>query len=307
MLGRSVSFGRAVAAGRDVGVTRRTVVKGAAWSLPVIAVATAMPLAAASTVPCEPVAFTITPNPEPPVDQTITLTAAAPNGDVYAVTISSVASATTAIGQSKPSAGTPYSSFNMTTAGSGWNGGSAATGSGDYVFNGFAPSAGAGAIVLNQRAAVSPEPTGTAPLGPDVQTLTFVFTRNGVPFDPVNLRMDIFDITSIATGSTAWRDRYWDAVGFSIAPGTKTYTGSAIGPAYVTGEGAGTIGDPYRRAAAYAPTTSGVISDRFVWPKAPSGLQMQYSNWTSDVTGSVVHGWHFISISGISFDATSCD
>jgi len=41
-------------AGRDGKVSRRTTVKGAAWSVPVVAMAAAVPMASASTVACPP-------------------------------------------------------------------------------------------------------------------------------------------------------------------------------------------------------------------------------------------------------------
>lgn len=285
---------------------RRTVVRGAAWTVPVIAVAAAAPLAAASAPnPCVPVSFIIKPeNSQAPADQTVVLSSSDSAGNVYSVTISSVATSTTAIGQSNPSV--PYTAFNMNTSGNGWNGTSRTDGSRDYIYTGFAPSAGAGAIVLNQRAAVSPEPTGTEPLGLDEQTLTFMFTKNGVVFDPVSLSLDIFDITSVsragsaAPGTGAWREGYWDAVGFSTKPATIVYTGTV---ATYSGAGAGTFADPYRRAGENQLTLGGgnVVSDSFTFASFPSGTTMKYLNYGNE------RGWHFISISGLSFQVEDCD
>lgn len=301
------------------GVSRRAVLKSAAWATPVVAAAVAVPQAMASTQPpCTPVTFTILPDQPSPESQSVTLTASDPLGNIYTCTISSTIGANTVIGQSRPSTGDAnwpevgYTTFNMNTTGSGWNGGEADDGRWDRVYTGFGPTA----IVLNQRAKVDPEPNGMVPLGADEQTLTFAFTMNGAPYDPENLSVDIFDITSVKftprpntnpgdgsgwhpnAGPTGWRVNYWDAVGFSVPPSSIAFTGASP---YGPGVGAGTIADPYRRANEHEPTvSSGVTSDRFTFPSFPTGTTMKYTNWNN------TRGWHFISISGIQFDATHC-
>lgn len=307
-------------------VSRRTVVKGAAWSVPVIAATIAAPRSVASPAGCAPFTFAITPSiPEAPDSQTIVLAGTDDDGNEITVTITSALNATTTIGQERPASpvddanypALPYKSYNLSTAGSGWNGGEADDGRWDYQYSGFAPAAGAGAIVLNQRAAVQPEPDGAVPQGPDMQTLTFVFTRNGVSFDPENLRLDIFDITSAyvparpntdpgdgspwhpEAGPLGWRQIYWDAIGFSQPPSSIAFTGTTTG--YGQGVGAGTLTDPYHRTEGNQPTEAGsVVSDRFTFASFPSGTTMQYTNHDGR------HGWHFVSISGISFDISNC-
>jgi len=279
------------------GLSRRTLMKGAAWGVPAVAVAVATPVAAAS---CIPVSIVIDPGQTTaPDDQTLVLTGTDTSGTVYTITVTSThETTTTTIGQSRPGdSPIPYTSYNLNTAGNGWNGGIADDGSQDYPFPEFAPGAGVGAIVLNQRGAVDPEPTGTIPLGADLQTLTFTFEAGGASIDPTNLVMDVFDITS-GKAEEGWRQNYWDAVGFSVTPSSIAYMGTA---AYGQGDGAGTLADPYRRTDQEQPTDpDGTVTDRFVFASFPSGSQLQYTNYND------LHGWHFISISGIRFDAESC-
>lgn len=289
---------------------RRSVLTGAAWSAPIIALGVAAPVAAASgTSPCVPVKFAIPLNQ--PSSNSVVLTHTDPLGHVYVLTISSAVTANTAVGQSRPATGTPYTSTNLSTTGSGWNGGFNPNGSEDALFTNFAPSASAGAIVLNQRTTTSPEPNGTVPdAGSDQQTLTFTFTKNGALYNPKDLTIDIFDITSLRTAPNntplSWRNRYRDMVGFSQQPSEIT----TVGP-YVKGAGTGTIASPYRRSGDNSPTT-GVdpILDTFVFDSFPSGSTMVYRNGVftnSDGTASVSgKGWHFISISGIQFISEDC-
>jgi len=260
---------------------------------------------------------------EAPASQTIVLTALGGDGAEYQTTISSAISATTAIAQGRIDNGDPSRppvptvGYNLSTAGRGWQGGEADDGRWDTQYVDFAPGAGAGAIVLNQRAAVSPEPQGAVPLGADLQTLTFTFTRDGQIFNPTNLSMDVFDITSAFSeprpntnpgdggpwhpnaGPEGWRWNYWDAVGFNVQPSSMAYIGDVA--AYTQGAGAGTLSDPYRRVDGSQPTRAGgVVSDRFTFASFPSGSTMQYSNHDGR------RGWHFISISGIRFDSGGC-
>lgn len=293
---------------RDNGISRRLVVKGAAWSIPVIAAATAVPMAAASAPPCSPVTFPIMPGDQTtaPEPQSVSLSTQGPDGSTYVVTISSAASTTTTVGQSGGLDGLPYTSFNLTTSGNGWAGNVAPDGSQDYTFGGFLPPTG-GAIVLNQRAAVDPEPSGTAAIGSDLQTLTFVITKDGEVINPANFSMEIFDITSyvgvIPPGGDPYggngRGAYWDAVGFSLAPTSIAFTGSP--GAATTGSGTGTLADPYHRSGSQEATPgSGYVSDTFTFATFPSGSTMQYSNYDGMV------GWHFIAISSVTFDVPGC-
>lgn len=279
------------------GVSRRTVVKGAAWSVPVIAAAVAAPAAAASGIECEPVVLTISPNAQETGTNSLTLTQVV-NGHTYAVTLSSALGDTTVTGQRWPYApGTAVENFNLSTAGYGWAGGDQADGSADGIFADFLP-AGSGAIVLNQRTMTDPEPEGEGALdGVDLQTITFTFTRNGTPFNPTALSFEVFDITS-ASG-TSWRSQYWDAVGFSVPPSSAQLVMGP--PGYATGVGAGTFSDPYRREGFNQQTSplSNTI-DRFTFASFPSGSQMQYSNWWAG------RGWHYIAISGITFQYEGC-
>lgn len=291
---------------RPGAVSRRTVTKGAAWVVPVIAVGVAAPSASASTG-CQPLNVVI---PSGDVSgNPITLTGQGSDGSVYTVTIGSDLASNTVVGQSRDASvyeGTnlpaiPYASYNLTTAGDGWNGGRSDAGDLDFVFTGFGPGSG-GAVVLNQRTKTTAGTSdGTVPMtGVDSQTLTFIFAKDGVAFDPTDLSITVFDITSGLAdpdptyGPLGWRDDYWDAVGFSATPTSITYTGTIA--AYAQSAGSGTIADPYRRAGSSQPTLSGeTVTDVFAFDSFPSGSQMVYSN------AGDRHGWHFISISGISF------
>lgn len=288
------------------GLHRRQVVKGIAWSVPVLTASAALPRSAASTVPCVPVTFSISPDqttaPDP---QTISLSTVGADGSTYVVTITSAISATTTIGQANPTSGVPYTSYNLSTAGNGWvgNGGPDGNdGSTDYVFSGFLPPTGSGAIVLNQRAAVDPEPTGSTPLGPDQQTLTFTITKDGTVIDPANLSLDVFDISSYEGESPTdgnWRGIHWDAVGFSTTPSTIAFTGTA--GVSTTGTGSGSLADPYHRTGSQEATPpDGFLEDRFTFATFPSGTTMQYTSFDG------MTGWHFIAISGITFDLPNC-
>lgn len=302
-------------------ISRRTLVRGAAWSVPVIAAATVVPQSVASGASlCEPVEFTIGSGQPAPGDNFLEFAAQDEQGNNYTIAISSEIGASTTVGQKRDPIPNypeiPYVSYNMNTSGDGWQGTEADDGRWDNVFSGFAPD-GAGAIVLNQRASVSPEPNGHVPNGSDIQTLTLEFTKNGQVFNPANLVLDIFDITSVhqaprpntnpgdgspwhpASGPLGWRQNYWDAVGFGIAPTVIEYTGTVA--EYGQGAGSGTHSDPYRRREPLQPTQrSETVSDRFTFSSFPSGTTMTFTNFNNE------RGWHFISISGIRFDADEC-
>lgn len=44
-----------------------------------------------------------------------------------------------------------------------------------------------------------------------------------------------------------------------------------------------------------------VVSDRFTFARFPSGTTMKYLNYGNE------RGWHFISISGLSFEVEHCE
>lgn len=274
---------------RTVGGTpsRRALVRGAAWTVPVVAFASAAPTASASQ-PCVPT--TVQLNPSTSSTNPLVLTSVGPNGEIYTVTISSTASANTAKGQTDTS-GT-FVDYNFTQNQQGWRGSNVNSQASDVKVSGFGEP---GAIVLNQRARATSTAPGSTPLpGAVSQTLTFSFAKDGVPFDPTNLSLTVFDISSAGNG-TIWRSTYWDAVGFSVAP-------SAIVSATNPGTGTGTTADPFHRATGTEGTGSSPVpfSDQFTFDAFPSGSQMVYSQ------NAGRQGWQFISISAISFTEETC-
>ncbi|GAA2899067.1 hypothetical protein [Microbacterium esteraromaticum] len=254
-------------------VSRRTVVRGFAWSVPILAAAAAAPAWAVSGCRTFTTSFTTSstvqnPTRLPATDGTRNLT----------VELTAVSGANTTVTQNGQT-------FNMTRSASGWNGGWSDDSAGDWVFTDFGP---AGSIVLNQRSTTD---ASNQPIGSPTQTVTLTFLDGSTPVSVSNLRIDVYDITSANT--PRWRDSYWDAVGFNIAP-------SSILPApgKDQGLGAGTIADPFRRSTAGLSTGTGPYQDRFTFTTVPSsGLQLRYTSHQQK------SGWQFISIAGITFDA----
>lgn len=260
------------------GIRRRTLLKAAAWSVPVMSLAVATPLAAASQALCDTdfaVQFTVGPGGASPA----TLTATSPDSaEVYTVQISSALGANTTTTQAG-------ASYNFSQNGSGWNGGTDPIGNTDYVFTGFGP---AGALVLSQRVQGSNAPIGP---GADSQQLTFTFTSSlGTVVNPTDFQIQVFDISSAT--ANIWRSNYWDTVGFSVAPDTITHA-----PLRDPGLGAGTLADPFRRTGGNIQTGQGPFVDTFQFASFPSSSTMTYSQAAGR------QGWHFIAISGISFTA----
>ncbi|PPG28628.1 hypothetical protein C5E10_13655 [Pseudoclavibacter sp. RFBG4] len=265
------------------GVSRRTIVAGAAWTAPVIAATIAVPSAAASDN-CPTGTFTTQFTTGQGAGNPIILQATSPDtAEIYTVRITSVLDAGTTATQNG-------STFNMSQSASGWNGGWAADGSEDYIFNDFGQ---AGALVLNQRKTGTTSPSGT---GADGQQLTFeFFDSTGRTVSPSNVQFDIFDISSGAN-LPAWRPHYWDAVGFSVPP-----TSIVSAPGGDTGMGSGTIANPFGRSVGTLSTGSGPWRDQFSFASFPSGSTMRYTQLDGR------QGWHFVSISGLRFDAqVSC-
>ncbi|PPF84889.1 hypothetical protein C5E07_05145 [Pseudoclavibacter sp. RFBJ3] len=177
-------------------------------------------------------------------------------------------------------------SFNMSQTASGWNGGAANDGSQDYVFTNFGPT---DALVLSQRKSGTTAPSGTSV---DGQQLTFEFFDSaGATVTPTDVQFDIFDISS-GDSSPAWRATYWDAVGFSVPPTSIIPT-----PGSDQGTGAGTIGSPFARSVGTLSTGATAWNDRFIFAAFPSGSSLRYTQLGGR------QGWHFISISGLRFDA----
>jgi dipeptidyl aminopeptidase/acylaminoacyl peptidase len=174
------------------GLSRRSLTTTALWTVPVVAIATGAPLAAASTAPCTSVTQ-------------FAATNASGNPAVLGATSASGRTSTIRI---------------TSTLAAGTTGGVPS----EYSFSGFGP---AGALVLNQRRegdlAVLPTP------GSDAQTLTFEFRdADGALFDPVDFQLTVFDITS-NTDANSWVPTYWDAVGFSTEPTSIATSGSLPG------------------------------------------------------------------------------
>ncbi|WP_371029496.1 hypothetical protein [Pseudoclavibacter sp. JSM 162008] len=266
-------------ASHSIEPSRRTVLAGAAWSMPIVATAATLPSAAASAN-CPTGTFTVQFTTGQGTGNPITLRATSPStAEVFTVRITSTLDAGTTVTQSN-------ANYNLTQLSSGWNGGYANDGSQDYVFNDFGRR---GALVLNQRKSGT---TAASAPGTDGQQLRFdFFDSAGARIDPTNVQFDIFDISS--TDSTpAWRATYWDAVGFSRAPSAITTT-----PGKDAGVGAGTIRSPFGRSTGLLPTTAGPWSDQFTFATFPSGSYMRYTQLGGR------QGWHFISVSGLRFDA----
>lgn len=261
------------------GIARRTLTATAAWSIPVVSVAMAAPLASASTSPCTSVTQFSASNAggNPAV-----LTASSTAGGTSTIRITSVLGAGT-------TDTTNGISYNMNVDGSGWAGNAPGGVASEYAFSSFGP---AGAIVLNQRR--EGPITETPDAGSDSQTLTFEFRdAAGALFDPVDFQLTIFDITS-NTDTGSWLPNYWDAVGFSTAPTSISANGSSAG------EGTGTTTDPYRRATGSEYTTSTPRSDTFHFGVFPSGSTLTYTQHDGR------QGWHFISLTDLRFGAEGC-
>lgn len=284
--------------------SRRSLVKGASWAVPAALTVTAAPAVAASS-PCEATLVSASGGSSDGATATM---AGVVGGSTYTVRITSVLGTNT---RTTPCAASPaYTALprgtNLLFTGQGVDGSpSANDGSSDTVLR----WGGGRTLVLNQVGV----PSGgngciRTPGGVPSQTLTFSFTGpGGARIDPVNLRIEVADISSgdrsstgrVRTGTTEWRDRYYDAVGFSIAP-------TAISSTH-PGTGDGTTGSLFRRSSpdVPTPTSGGPIVDTFTFASAPSGkFTMTYTQPPNGSTGGDGNnkGWQFIGITRISFD-----
>ena len=274
----------------DRGLSRRAIVQGAAWTVPVIALATSAPLAAASgCVETVTQAVAVQGNPAQ-----YTFTPAGGTGS-YKLFVSSVVDSGTETSQANAAHGGPFD-FNMGVSGSGWNGEGPDDGSGDYPFSGFGEN---GALTLNQRVKGTTAPASSAA---PLQTLTFTFQDPaGATYNPTNFQITVFDISAVnfqdsTPGFSGWRAKYRDSVGFSTPPTSIANGGSAL-----PGIGSGTLADPYRRATDNESTPPTLdFTDTFTFSSFPSGSKMIYTQ-----VGDT-QGWQFISIAQIKFDVTVC-
>lgn len=313
------------------GLSRRTLMKGVAWSVPVITFAAAAPAFAASG--CQPEPVTVSPAGGATVTaitaggvtigQQFVITSQTAGGQAmyYRVTVKTAGSPDTVFQNPASEPDAPHDAFNMTIGNSGINGGRVNDGSGDSVFSSFSPN-DINTLVLNQRGMESGGSGGDeqdAVYASPSQAVTFTFEQSisqGGPwtvFNPDTAEIRVFDISS-ATDATSNRDTYWDAVGFSTAPTSIVIPTTAqagfpvVSAADAPGTGAGTTADPYHRTSSNAYTgafpTPGVqltyYEDDFLFNSGfPSGSTMTYSS--HDNRG----GWQFISILAVTFTTTT--
>lgn len=269
----------------DAVPSRRTVTKGLAWTVPAVAV-TAPARAHAVSGACSFIAnFSVD-------DSAPVLLATSPDtARQIRIDLSTLAGPCTTL-----------TAQNLGRGGSGtqqnWNDPCAT-----QDFSGFGP---AGAVVLNQVSTKDGCDRSTA-CGPEVhdaQDVTFTFSdvATGAPVAGIgDVRLEVFDITSVAEfqGSSDWSSptapywagRYYDAVGFDVTPT------SIIPSAYDPGAGTGSLSDPFHRTGSKMPSESGRIwQDSFLWSALPgSSLVLRYTN--------LFYGYHFVSVSGLSFTA----
>lgn len=270
-----------------VAIDRRVVLKGAAWSAPVIAAATAAPMVAASGPidPCVPVSAGFTSAVTSTDGATITLSASSPTvpGETYSIRITSALSANTVTKNGPTDPEETQVSHNLTVGNSGINGGR----NNDVIFTGFGPLE---AVVLNQR---GQDPSN--PAHSPVQTLTFeFFDGDGNIVNPESASVDVFDISSVLSSSGTARATYWDTVGFSLTPATIEAI-SALSQGS-PGAGDGTLANPYRRLDGHQPSQeASQYHERFHFGSFPSGSTLQYTSHAGRA------GWQFISITGIRF------
>lgn len=282
--------------------SRRSLVKGASWAVPAALTATAAPAIAASSCTSD----FVTASGGSSDGATATMKSSV-RGREYTVTIRTAIGGST---QTTPcSESTAYKDeearrgMNLRFTSRGIDGGLNNAGVSDRVWT----WAGGQTLVLNQVAGASScasAPGATAP----IQTLTFSFTGpGGAPVDPKNLKIEIADISSsnkdgagtVRKGTTQWRDRYCDAVGFSTRPAAISSTHPGVGD--------GATASLFRRSSPDAPTSTsgGPIVDTFTFASATSGkFTMTYTQPPNGSTGGDGNnkGWQFIGITRISFD-----
>ena len=265
-------------------ISRRTLAKGVAWSVPAVALASAAPSYAASGPQCT-APVTLTPNP---VSGTQVLTTSSQGGNcAVKITISNqvsgcVTSYNMTIGQTAANMAArgscSYDDYNMHWTGLILQNTSCHCATGGSLFNRYA--------YTNDAVASS-------------QTLTFSFTNatTGAPVPVTDFRMTIADISSVLNMSyddIRYRGNYWDQVGFNIAPST------IIPSVNDAGTGTGTYADAFRRSGGNLDSYT-AYQDVFVFDNIQSGsLSMQYTN------GDGRKGLQAINVSGLSMNVP-CD
>lgn len=286
--------------------SRRTVVKGVAWAVPAVTLATRIPAFAASGL-CTFTTPAYTSSNTSGGKQVSSLTAT--NG-TSTVTIS-VATSGTNITYT-PSIPSGSANYNMTLGQNVWAGNYRCTW-GAASLNPIQDSYG---LILNQAASYTATACSTGhwikngassstPATPS-QTLTFTFTdAQGKTINPTNVSIAVEDITAVTTNSNALGN-YYDAVYFSSAAGSSmpaqiSYpSGSASSSNKLTGSG--TSADPYRRsdpanaASDQYANNKQYWHDVFTFSSFPSGSHMTYTDYGYG-------GWQYIAITGITFSA----
>lgn len=284
-------------------ITRRSLAKGAAWATPVIA--------ATSTIP----AYAASPNEDECKNFNVNLSfnSATPTGDGKIINLTAVnnmqekviMTITSSLGEHTVTAGKDVrgrtADYNMRITRNAWG-----PAPNDLAFCYDADQwshSRNGGLVLNQMVqSYETEDGYIAGCGPEFfvkakQTLQFTFMREVkgvmVPFDPKNLKISIYDITSVDR-NPIWRTQYKDAVGFSVKPDKI----EKISGPYPQGIGEGTFTSPYHRAEGHNPTDIHKEDqlDSFVFNDFPSGSTMEYTNARG-------YGRQFILLDSITFEA----
>ncbi|XAS77658.1 hypothetical protein V3G39_06350 [Dermatophilaceae bacterium Sec6.4] len=287
-------------------LSRRTIAKGAAWSLPVIAVGSTVPAFAASG--CQSEKIIVDPNSGTNsavydangvrIGQQFFLNAKDSKGQTTYYRITAVTAGTSDTVFMNPSGQGPQTtqmSYNMMLGNSGINGAPANDGSNDRIFTGFGP--GGNTLVMNQRGRQSGSGQSPSYASPS-QTMTLTFENSSTSsgpwssFKPGTAAIKVFDISSV---DDALRDSYWDGVSFSVPATGVVSTGLSVGSPLA---GSGTASDPYRRQSGRAATqgNGSYFTDEFQFNNGfPSGSTLTYSSYNSR------GGWQFISILTVSF------
>ncbi|QHF23192.1 hypothetical protein GTU73_03670 [Rathayibacter sp. VKM Ac-2804] len=262
------------------GPTRRTIAASAAWSIPVVSAAVAAPLAAASPATCRSTTMF---SPSKAASTPTVLTAVSPTGVASTVRITSVLAPGT-------TTETEGRSFDLTRDGTVWAAVGGPRSAEEVLFAEFEP----GPLLLNQRRAGAI--TETPPPGSDAQTLTFEFLDSaGRSFDPLDVRLEIQNITSYVLPGYPWVLSRWTTVGFSVAPASISSRGGDAGA------GSGVMDDPFRRATSSAPPPQrDHLVDTFTFGVFPSGSTLTYGQHEGH------QGWHASALSALSFVSQNC-
>jgi hypothetical protein len=270
--------------------SRRTLVKGVTWATPVIATTIAAPAFAASR-PCTPTFVSAQGGQAD--GKTVTM----PTTTSLGTNTNTVASSVTGSALTPPFSVPKGTSYNMKFGTQSIDGGTHDKGARDRVVSWTRGNT----LVLNQIGIGADDADDSTPDGVPSQTLTFSFSGpDGKSFNPANLNITIADISSSNVSpdtTTRWRDRYYDAVGFSTTPSRITAS------PHDAGTGTGSNSNPFRRSTADKYSDTGPYTDTFTFANATSGqFTMKYTQPGTTITSNNT-GWQFIGITGISFDA----